>query len=355
MPLSPTTRCTIPASRQTNFMVVTRATGQPAAGRRTRPPRSSTRARPTPRTRRTRCSCGEYPRTPTASRSATADAAGTMADGTRDGMATWAAVKDAGRTLLGHRARRPGRAQRAAAGHRPVRQVHARRQRVPAAGAPGQRAASRATPTRRWTPRCAVQDRARVPRRHRPHAVPHQPRQARPLTARTPTPDTGNDTVPPAPTTTSCSTRTSSPATAGSTRTSASPRSTTSSTPSTTAWRRTRRRSTSRRPAGHQGRAAPRTRPACRLADLTRCLERRAALPGRPLRHRDGVPAPRVRGVRPQGAADGQPLRRGGTGYNTIHRPGDQGRVRPRGLPLRALDADRDRGAPTRRTARPTT
>ena len=38
---------------------------------------------------------------------------------------------------------------------------------------------------------------------------------------------------------------------------------------------------------------------------------RRAPVPGRPLRHRDGVPAPRLRGVHPQGPADGQPLRRG--------------------------------------------
>ena len=38
-------------------------------------------------------------------------------------------------------------------------------------------------------------------------------------------------------------------------------------------------------------------------------LERRAPLPGRPLRDRDAVPAPRVRGVRPQGAARDQPVR----------------------------------------------
>ncbi len=52
-------------------------------------------------------------------------------------------------------------------------------------------------------------------------------------------------TTTPRRTTTRCSTRTSSPATAGPTRTSASPRSTTSSTPSTTAsWRTSRRSST---------------------------------------------------------------------------------------------------------------
>ena len=54
------------------------------------------------------------------------------------------------------------------------------------------------------------------------------------------------------------------------------------------------------------GRASPTGRPSARRAGL-----RRAAVPGRPVRHRDGVPAPGVRGVRPQGAADGQPLREG--------------------------------------------
>ena len=57
----------------------------------------------------------------------------------------------------------------------------------------------------------------------------------------------------------------------------------------------------------HRGRRASVRRVAGPSAGV---LERRAALPGRPLRHRDGVPAPGVRGVRPQGAADGQPLRR---------------------------------------------
>ncbi len=66
-------------------------------------------------------------------------------------------------------------------------------------------------------------------------------------------------------------------------------------------------------------------------------LERRAAVPGRPVRHRDGVPAPRVRGVRPQGAAGDQPVR----GVPRQHQLRDPCRVRARGVPLRALDADR--------------
>ena len=40
-----------------------------------------------------------------------------------------------------------------------------------------------------------------------------------------------------------------------------------------------------------------------------RRLGRRAPVPGRTLRERDGVPAPRLRGVRPQGAARDQPVR----------------------------------------------
>ena len=67
---------------------------------------------------------------------------------------------------------------------------------------------------------------------------------------------------------------------------------------------------------------------------------RRAAVPGRPLRHRDGVPAPGVRGVRPQGAAGGPAVPRLLAG----HQPGDRGGVRARGLPVRALDARRRRG-----------
>ena len=75
---------------------------------------------------------------------------------------------------------------------------------------------------------------------------------------------------------------------------------------------------------------------------------RRAPVPGRPLRHRDGVPAPRVRGVRTQGAAGDPAVPHLPPG----HQPGDPGRVRPRRLPLRALDARRRRGAPERRRRR---
>ena len=75
-----------------------------------------------------------------------------------------------------------------------------------------------------------------------------------------------------------------------------------------------------------------------RLAAAQRRLERRAPLPGRALHHRDGVPAPRLRGVRPQGPAAGQPVRR----LRDRHRPVDRGGVRAHGLPLRPLDADRD-------------
>ena len=46
------------------------------------------------------------------------------------------------------------------------------------------------------------------------------------------------------------------------------------------------------------------------VSDSARRLELRGApVPGRPVRHRDGVPAPGVRGVHPQGAADGQRVR----------------------------------------------
>ena len=44
----------------------------------------------------------------------------------------------------------------------------------------------------------------------------------------------------------------------------------------------------------------------------------------------------------------------GGTGYDTEHQPGDRGRVRPRRLPLRPLDADRD-GRPRRAPTGPRT
>ena len=65
------------------------------------------------------------------------------------------------------------------------------------------------------------------------------------------------------------------------------------------------------------------------------------ALPGRPFRHRDGVPAPGVRGVRSQADAGHPAVPRLLPG----HEPGHRGRVRPRGLPLRPLDARRRRRA----------
>ena len=71
---------------------------------------------------------------------------------------------------------------------------------------------------------------------------------------------------------------------------------------------------------------------------------RRAPLPGRPVRHRDGVPAPRLRGVRTQGAAGDPAVPR----LHARHEPGRPGRVRPRRLPLRPLDARRRRGPPQR-------
>ena len=80
---------------------------------------------------------------------------------------------------------------------------------------------------------------------------------------------------------------------------------------------------------GHRGRVADRLR-----LDL-----QRAAVPGRPVRDRDGVPAPGVRGVRPPRAAADQPLRRLPDG----DQPGDRGRVRTHRLPLRPLHAHPDR------------
>ena len=119
--------------------------------------------------------------------------------------------------------------------------------------------------------------------------------------------------------------------------------STRSSTPSTTASsRRTSRPSSrQRRPRLHQRMAAwtditalaARTQPDRRLG-----LGRRAPVPGRALRHRDAVSAHGVRGVRPAHPADGRSLR---LHQHSRHRSVDRRRVRPRGLPLRPLDADR--------------
>ena len=101
----------------------------------------------------------------------------------------------------------------------------------------------------------------------------------------------------------------------------------------------------------HHGPDAP-----VRLADAARRarepdrrLERRAPLPGRPVRDGDAVPAPRVRGVRAQGAARDQPVRAVRVQPDG-HQPGDHRRVRPRRLPLRPLDA----GSRTSRGSTPT-
>ena len=78
VPLQPDDPLYVPGS-QTNFMVLTRATvfswrrrrygnGGRHPGRSTPPPLSSTRTRPTPRTPRTRSSCGNTLWVPTASR-----------------------------------------------------------------------------------------------------------------------------------------------------------------------------------------------------------------------------------------------------------------------------------------------
>ena len=91
----------------------------------------------------------------------------------------------------------------------------------------------------------------------------------------------------------------------------------------------------------HLGQAAWPRSPSGSSAAGADGLERRAPLPGGPVRHRDGVPAPGLRGVRPQDPAGDQPLR-----AVRLHpdgpQPGGQGRVRPRRLPLRPLHADRD-------------
>ena len=75
-------------------------------------------------------------------------------------------------------------------------------------------------------------------------------------------------------------------------------------------------------------------------ADRRPGLGRRAPVPGREVHHRDAVPASGVRGVRAQGPAADQPLRRAGR-LRHHDRSVDRGRVRARGLSLRPLDADR--------------
>ncbi len=66
----------------------------------------------------------------------------------------------------------------------------------------------------------------------------------------------------------------------------------------------------------------------------------RTAVPGGAVRHRDAVPAPRIRGVRAHDSAADQPV----PGRPHVHQPGDLGRVRAHGVSPRPLDAARARG-----------
>ena len=96
--------------------------------------------------------------------------------------------------------------------------------------------------------------------------------------------------------------------------------------------------------AGQLG--AARRQPRDRAAQMAspprdRCqrVERRAAVPGGEVRHRDRIPAHRVRGVRPlRGALDPRLRRR-----QRAHRCGDHIGVRQRRLSLRPFDAGRER------------
>ena len=207
-------------------MVLSRATNRPGPDgvlgtnddvqeRRTRPRRSSTRTRPTPRTPRTRSSCAS---TSWTARRAPADTGRLLTGAGDDGLATWADLKTAGPRPARHRADRHRRAQRPPAGDRPVRQLHARPERLPA-DRHRDAAWSRAAPAAR---RCrptpgGPATRSAVDIAH--HAVPvgdidpsDGPDQIVPL-APTPTPARPMTATGPR-TTTRCSTRTSSPVTA---------------------------------------------------------------------------------------------------------------------------------------------
>ena len=109
------------------------------------------------------------------------------------------------------------------------------------------------------------------------------------------------DDGPMAPMTTSCSTRTTSPATAAATRTSASPPSTLSSTPSTTAGRPDQDVVLSTNDPAFLSQwlvdgTAPATFPTSAEEIERAAMERRTPVPGGPVRHRDAVSAPGVRG-----------------------------------------------------------
>ena len=126
--------------------------------------------------------------------------------------------------------------------------------------------------------------------------------------------------------------------------------------PSTTGWSSTPRKSCSPTPQRCWPVARPRPRPwpsstsgspstsppSRRQLPINGLdLGRRTPVPGREVRHRDAVPAPRVRGVRPQDPAEHQRLP-GARRLRRHDRSVDRRRVRARGLSLRPLDADRD-------------
>ena len=77
--------------------------------------------------------------------------------------------------------------------------------------------------------------------------------------------------------------------------------------------------------------------------DRRAAVERRAAVPGRQVRHRDAIPAPRVRGVRSHGPASDRRIPRA-LRLRYPDRSVDRRGVRPHGLSLRTFDADRDGG-----------
>ena len=146
---------------------------------------------------------------------------GKLIEGTNSGMATWADLKAQASELPGHPAPRPGRRQRPAAGDRRVRQLHSRRERLPAGGLPGRDAQSirrvlvegQSGRQRRagHLDRTRDPDRPRLPGRHRAHCGAR-------TALRTATSRSVSKTAacrPTASMTTNCSTPTSWPVTAG--------------------------------------------------------------------------------------------------------------------------------------------
>ena len=74
---------------------------------------------------------------------------GSLITGAGDGMATWADVKAQADNMLGIAADRRGRAQPPAPGHRPLRPLRARTERLPAVVVPASARLSTVTPARR--------------------------------------------------------------------------------------------------------------------------------------------------------------------------------------------------------------